>query len=95
MRFLIDNEKAKGIFNLSAPTPLTNKEFSNTLGNVMGRPALLPVPSFGLKILFGEMSTVLLDGQRAIPQHLQALDYTYKFPTAEAAFQDLTAKKLR
>ena len=90
IRFLIDNENAKGAFNLSAPTPLTNKEFAERLGKVMGRPAFFPVPSFGLKILFGEMSTILIDGQRAVPQHLQELGYTYKFPTPESAFQDLT-----
>lgn len=89
IRFLIDTEKASGVYNLSAPTPLSNKEFSNTLGKVMGRPALFPVPTIALKIAFGEMSTVLLDGQRAVPQHLQADGYTFKYPTAEAAFRDL------
>jgi uncharacterized protein (TIGR01777 family) len=90
IRFLIENEEASGVFNLSAPTPLTNKEFSAKLGKVMGRPSLLPVPDFALKTGFGEMSTVLLDGQRAVPQRLQDLAFDFKFPTAEAAFQDLT-----
>jgi uncharacterized protein (TIGR01777 family) len=90
IRFLIENQEAKGIFNLSAPEPLSNKEFAAKLGNVMNRPALFPVPSIALKTLFGEMSTVLLDGQRAVPTHLQALGYNFKFPTAEAAFKDLT-----
>jgi uncharacterized protein (TIGR01777 family) len=94
IRFLIDiliaNEQAQGVFNLSAPSPLTNKEFANTLGKVMGRPALLPVPGFALQIVFGEMSTVLIDGQRAVPKHLQELGYAFKFASAEDAFQDLT-----
>lgn len=90
IRFLIDNENAKGVFNLSAPTPLTNKEFAERLGKVMNRPAFFPVPGFGLKILFGEMSTILIDGQRAVPQHLQELNYSFKFPTPESAFQALT-----
>jgi uncharacterized protein (TIGR01777 family) len=94
IRFLIgnekiDNEKAKGVFNLTAPAPLTNADFSRTLGKVMGRPAIFPVPAVALKIAFGEMSTVLLDGKRVVPQHLQELGYTFKYPTAEAAFQDL------
>ena len=89
IRFLIENEGGHGVFNLCAPTPLTNKAFSQKLGEVMGRPALLPVPSFALKIAFGEMSTVLLDGQRAVPKHLEELGYTYKYPSAEAAFKDL------
>jgi uncharacterized protein len=90
IHFLIDNENASGAFNLSAPAPLTNKEFAKTLGKVMGRPAVFPVPSAALKIAFGEMSTVLLDGQRAVPYHLQELGYSFKYPTAEAAFRDLT-----
>jgi uncharacterized protein (TIGR01777 family) len=90
IRFLIDNENAKGAFNLSAPTPLTNQEFSTTLGKVMGRPSFLPVPSIALKTVFGEMSTVLLDGQRAVPSRLQELGYTFQYPTAEAAFKELT-----
>lgn len=90
IRFLIENENAQGIFNLSAPTPLTNKEFAQTLGSVMGRPAFFPVPSFALKAAFGEMATILLDGKRAVPHHLQELGYTFKYPTAEAAFRDLT-----
>ena len=90
IRFLIDNENASGAFNLSAPAPLTNKEFALTLGKVMGRPAFFPVPSAVLKIAFGEMSTVLLDGKRAVPHHLLELGYSFKYPTAEAAFRDLT-----
>ncbi len=90
IRFLIDNENASGAFNLSAPAPLTNKEFAVTLGKVMGRPAFFPVPSAALKIAFGEMSTVLLDGKRAVPHHLLELGYSFKYPTAEAAFRDLT-----
>lgn len=90
IRYLINNPEAKGIFNFSAPTPLTNKEFAAKLGQTMGRPAFFPVPSFVLQTAFGEMSTILLDGQRAVPQRLQELGYTYKFPTVEAAFKDLT-----
>ena len=90
IRFLIDNEKGRGIFNLTAPNPLSNREFAQKLGAVMRRPAIMPVPSFALQILFGEMSTVLLEGQRVIPQHLQELGFTFQFPTAEAAFKALT-----
>jgi uncharacterized protein (TIGR01777 family) len=90
IRFLIENENAEGVFNLCAPTPLTNREFATTLGKVMGRPAFFPVPGFALKTLFGELATILLDGRRAVPQHLQELGYNFKYPTAEAAFQELT-----
>jgi uncharacterized protein len=89
IRFLLENDAASGVFNFCTPTPFTNKEFAQRLGKVMGRPAFFPVPSIALKTIFGEMSTVLLDGQRVIPQRLQELGYPYKFSTAEAAFQDL------
>ena len=90
IRFLLENEASSGPFNLCTPTPLTNKEFAQQLGAGMGRPAFFPVPSIALQMVFGEMSTVLLDGVRAIPQRLQELGYTFKYPTAEAAFKSLT-----
>lgn len=91
IRFLLDNEQARGAYNLTAPNPLPNKEFAQKLGGVMGRPALMPVPAFALKIGFGEMATLLLGGHRAIPKHLQDDGYTFKFPTVEPAFRDLTS----
>ncbi|CAN5643558.1 TIGR01777 family oxidoreductase [soil metagenome] len=94
IQFLIEQENANGPFNLCAPNPVTNKEFGNLLGHAMGRPALLPTPAFALKALFGEMSTVLLSGQRAVPKHLQELGFTFKFPTLEAALTDLVKEKV-
>lgn len=89
IKFLLENKKAEGIYNLSAPNPLTNKEFSQKIGEVMGRPSILPVPAIALKILFGEMSTILLDGQRVIPKRLQEAGFQFKYPTAEAALKQL------
>jgi uncharacterized protein (TIGR01777 family) len=89
IQFLIQQENANGPFNLSAPNPATNKEFGKTLGKVMGRPSLVPTPALAIQTLFGEMSTVLLEGQRAVPQRLQELGFTFKFPTLEAALRDL------
>lgn len=92
IQFLLNHESATGPFNLSAPTPVTNKEFGETLGKVMERPALAPAPAFVMKTIFGEMSTVLLDGQRAIPTRLEEAGFTFKFPTLEAALRDLLKK---
>jgi uncharacterized protein (TIGR01777 family) len=89
IRYLIDNKAATGVFNLSAPNPLTNAEFGQVLGRVLRRPAIMPTPGFVLRLAFGEMSTVLLDGQRAVPQRLQELGFTFRFPEAEAALRDL------
>lgn len=92
IRFLIDNENANGAFNLTAPNPLTNSEFARVLGKVMGRPSWIPVPGFAFNILFGEVATIVLDGQRAIPKRLLDMGYTFKFPDAESALRDLYAE---
>ncbi|MBN1218235.1 MAG: TIGR01777 family oxidoreductase [Anaerolineae bacterium] len=89
IRFLIDHDQATGVFNLTTPNPLSNADFVRVLGRIMARPAMLPVPAFLLKLLFGEMSTVLLTGQRAVPQRLQELGFRFQFPDAEAALRDL------
>jgi uncharacterized protein len=92
IRFLIDNPQASGPFNLAAPNPPTNATFVKAVGEAMGRPAAMPAPSFALKTAFGEMSTVLLDGQRAEPQHLLALGYRFRFTDLVAALKDVLAK---
>jgi uncharacterized protein len=90
--FLLEHESATGPFNLTAPAPLTNKELAATIGKVMGRPALFPAPGLAMRMVFGEMATVLLDGQRAIPQRLQECGFTFTYPTAEEALRDLLKK---
>jgi len=89
IRFLIDTNAATGPFNLAAPHPLTNAQFSRVLGQVMGRPAIIPTPAFALRALFGEMATLLLDGQRGVPQRLLELGFQFRFTQAEAALRDL------
>lgn len=89
IRFLLEREQASGPFNLAAPNPPSNREFVRDLGRVMGRPSLMPTPSFALRFLFGEMSTVLLDGQRAVPSRLQEAGYEFIFPEPVAALRDL------
>ena len=92
IRFLIENPAASGPFNLTASNLLTNADFSRVLGRVMRRPALVPVPAFAMSLLFGEVSTVVLDGQRAISRRLQESGFTLRFPEAEAALRDLLGK---
>jgi len=92
IRFLIGNEAACGPFNLSAPIPLTNAEFSHLLGQQLKRPTLMPTPEFALRLLFGEMATALLDGQRAIPKRLLQLGYRFRFPEAGPALRDLLGR---
>lgn len=89
IRFLLATESAQGAFNLTAPRPLTNAEFSHILGRVLGRPSSLPTPAFALRIFFGEMATVLLDGQGAVPRRLLDLGYQFHYADAEAALRKL------
>lgn len=93
IRFLIERADAQGPFNLAAPQLVRQAEFSRALGRAMGRPSWLPVPAFALRLLLGEMAAVLLDGQRAVPQRLLEMGFTFRFPTIEAALRDLAAPR--
>lgn len=90
--FAIKNEKAAGPVNVTAPEPVTMKEFCKTLGKIIRRPSWAPVPAFALKILLGEMSDMLLTGQRAIPKKLQEAGYTFKYPKLEKALMAALGK---
>ena len=69
----LENDAMRGPINLTAPNPVTMKEFSNTLGHVLRRPAMLPVPGPIIKLLLGEMSDLLLTGQPLLPEKLQQI----------------------
>jgi uncharacterized protein (TIGR01777 family) len=89
---LIEDKTASGSFNLMAPHPVTNADLGRVLGRVLGRPAFVPTPAFALRLLLGEMSTLVLDGQRAMPRRLLDLGFAFRFPEAEAALRDLLGK---
>jgi len=92
IRFLIESPAAgaaDGPFNLTAPEPLTNRDFSRELGRTLHRPSLAPAPGFALRFLLGEMADALLHGQRAVPGRLLELGYGFKFPEAGGALRDL------
>ncbi len=89
IRFLLQTEAARGPVNLTTPTPLRSRDFAKAIGKAMHRPAFTPAPAFVLKNVFGEMSTVLLDGQQAVPKRLQEWGYRFKFVEAEPALRDL------
>lgn len=84
----------RGAVNLTAPTPVDGSEFAHTLAKVLRRPALLPVPSFGPKLLLGsELADALLfTGQRVVPAALQASGYRFQHDQLEAALRSLLAR---
>lgn len=89
MRFLMGHDEAKGVFNICVPHPVRNREFGKTIGKVLGRPAFIPIPAFALQLALGEMATILLDGQRAIPQRLLEMQYKFRFTNLEEALRHL------
>jgi uncharacterized protein (TIGR01777 family) len=91
IRFLIDDPRASGPFNLVAPEPATNAAFSRALARTLRRPLLLAVPSPALRLLFGEVAGELLEGQRAAPRRLLAAGYRFGFPEVGGALADLLA----
>lgn len=92
LQFLIENQTAQGVYNISAE-PVTNRDFARILGTVLKRPAVIPVPSFAIRMLFGEMGTMILEGQRASAKRLQDLGFTFHFPTAQSALNDLVGRE--
>jgi hypothetical protein len=92
IRFLIENPTASGVFNLSAPEPVKNADFSRILGRVMNRPSFLPVPEFALRLALGEKSEMVLGSQKQLPIRLQQLGYKFRFPRVEEALRDLLSQ---
>ena len=89
IHFLMNHENASGIFNLTAPNPVTQKQFAKTLGKVLRRPAFAPAPGFVMKILFGEMGkSLILDGQKVHPKRLLELGYKFEHEFLEPALRD-------
>jgi uncharacterized protein len=89
IRYLIENKKCSGVYNLTAPDTLRNSEVGRILAAALRRPYWLPVPAFALKLLLGEMSTILLDGQKVLPKRLTEAGYDFAFKTAKTAVMDL------
>ena len=85
-------ESLRGPVNATAPEPVTNKEFSRTLGRVLRRPAFLPTPGFPLRLLLGEFADVLLTGQRVLPRKAEAAGLQFRFPQLEPALRDILVR---
>lgn len=86
-RFLIEHESASGPFNATAPEPVSNADFAKTLGRVLGRPAVLPMPGFALKLIVGEMAEILLSGQRVLPRAALDAGFQFRYPQLEGALR--------
>jgi uncharacterized protein (TIGR01777 family) len=87
--FAIDNEKVTGPINITAPQPVTMSVFAKTLGEVLSRPSWFPVPEFVLRVAVGEAAASIVSSHRVIPQKLQELGYTFRFPELKPALKDI------
>lgn len=90
LKFALTNEALRGPVNFVAPNPVTNSEFSSTLGKVLSRPSFFPIPAFGVRLLFGEMAdALLLSSQRVEPERLQGTAYEFQYSQLETALSHL------
>lgn len=89
LQWLIAQPEATGPFNLTAPEAVDNAAFSKTLGKVLKRPSFMPAPAVALRLALGEMATIVLDGQAAVPARLTATGYRFRFPQLAPALEDL------
>ena len=87
IRHAIHNEAVSGPLNGVAPAPVTNSEFTRTLGKVLGRPTLFPMPAFMARLMFGEMAEALLSSTRVSAEKLEQSGYRFEFPDLEAALR--------
>lgn len=92
MDWFLNNQSASGVYNLCSPNPLRNRELARAIGQVMHRPAFIPVPAPVIRLLFGEMAVTVLGGQRAVPDRLLNEGFSFTFPEIEPALRDLLDK---
>lgn len=85
----LQNDKYEGPVNVTAPGPVKMKEFGQVTGDVMHRPHWLPAPSLAFKLIFGEMSMLILKGQQVLPEKAMNYDFSFKFPHLKGALHDL------
>ena len=89
VNFALENESVRGALNVTAPNPVSNEEFTKTLGAVLYRPTFLPLPEFAVHMVFGEMGgALLLDSTRVIPKRLHDAGYRFKFTNLKAALEN-------
>ncbi|MFC4401503.1 TIGR01777 family oxidoreductase [Gracilibacillus xinjiangensis] len=87
--FAIDNKYVEGPFHVTSPQPVTNQEMTGRLAKILDRPNWLPVPTILLKIILGEMSMLVVKGQKVLPEKALILNYQFKYPTVNSALKEI------
>jgi uncharacterized protein (TIGR01777 family) len=89
INFALENENIRGAVNSVSPNPVTNKEFTSVMGEVLYRPTFIPVPEFAVHLMFGEMGeALLLDSTRVTPKRLTDAGFKFKFPELKKAIEN-------
>jgi uncharacterized protein (TIGR01777 family) len=88
----LTHDVVSGALNVTAPTPVTNRDFTRALGAVLRRPTLLPAPGFALRAVLGEMADMILTGQRVLPAKALGLGFEFQYPELSAALSDLLTR---
>jgi len=92
-QWLLENPKASGAYNAAAPQPVTNADFTRALGRALGRPTVLPMPGAALKLLFGEMSELLLASDRMLPKRLLDEGFRFRYPDIGGALAEIFGRR--
>ena len=87
--WLIENDSVAGPVNATAPNPVRNKEFTKTLANAVGRPAWIPAPKFGLRLVLGEFADSLFFSQRIVPAAALNNGFRFQFSDLKSAIKDI------
>ncbi len=89
INYCIENENIRGAVNAVAPNPVTNAEFTKTLGEVLYRPTFLPLPEFAVSMIFGEMGdALLLASTKVLPKRLEDAGFEFKYPNLKEAIEN-------
>jgi hypothetical protein len=89
LRFLVDSSQARGVYNVTAPEPVSNAELGRQVAGALHRPYWFPTPAFLLRLVLGEKATLVLDGQRVMPRRLLELGFEFRHTTLAAALASL------
>ena len=87
--FALNHPEIQGPLNLTAPHPVTNREFTKAIGHALHRPTVMPIPGALLKVALGEMSQILRQGQNVLPAKALKAGYVFSFPSLPEALSDL------
>ncbi|WP_080848311.1 TIGR01777 family oxidoreductase [Cytobacillus gottheilii] len=87
--FCLENKNIEGPVNFTAPNPVQMSEFGKTLGAVLHKPHWLPLPAFAMKMMLGEMSMLMLEGQHVTPKKLLSSGYSFSYPHLKNALEDI------